>query len=109
MSQILEWSKEKPLQDINREIPAYPDPIYRPPPKPTKIPLQEIHRNLMDYNTDINMNFKENTPYQEGVTSETYQRPDRSYFQEPSELDCLISTGKLVQKFLPNRLTSIKY
>ena len=29
------------------------------------------------------------------------QRPDRSYFQEPLELDSLISTGNLVQKFLP--------
>ena len=30
-----------------------------------------------------------------------YQRLDRSYFQEPPELESLISTGKLVQKFLP--------
>ena len=24
------------IQNINREIPFYPDPIYRPPPKPTE-------------------------------------------------------------------------
>ena len=48
----------------------------------------------------MNMDFEENSPYQEGVISETYQRPDRSHFQEPSELDNLISTGKLVQNFL---------
>ena len=29
-----------------------------------------------------------------------YQRPDNSYFQEPSELNGLIHTDKLVQKFL---------
>ena len=32
-----------------------------------------------------------------------YKRPDRSYFQEPLELDILISTGKLVQRFLPKQ------
>ena len=32
-----------------------------------------------------------------------YQRPNRSYSQEPPELDSLISTGKLVQKFLPKQ------
>ena len=49
------------------------------------------------------MDFKENSPYQDGVISEMYQRPDRSYFQEPPELDSLISMGKLVQKFLPKQ------
>ena len=28
------------MQDIKRKISAYADPIYRPPPKPTEIPLQ---------------------------------------------------------------------
>ena len=46
------------------------------------------------------MDFKENSIFQEGVISETYQRPDKSYFQEPQELDSLINAGKLVQKFL---------
>ena len=34
---------------------------------------------------------------------ETYQRPDKSYFQEPQELESLINTGRLVQKFLPKQ------
>ena len=49
------------------------------------------------------MEFEENSPYQEGVTSETYQRPDKSYFQEPKELENLVNTGKLVQRFLPKQ------
>ena len=49
---------------------------------------------------DINMDFEENSPYQEGVISEIYQKPDKSYFQEPPELQGLVSTGKLSQKFL---------
>ena len=55
----------------------------------------------MDFNTDINTDFEENSHYQEGVILEAYKRPDRSYFQELLELDSLISTGRLVQKFLP--------
>ena len=38
--------------------------------------------------------------YQEGIITETYQRPDKSYFQEPRELENLVNTGRLVQKFL---------
>ena len=71
------------------------------PPRPKEISLHEFPRKLMDLDMDINMDFEENSPYQEGVISETYQRPDRSYFQEPLELDSLINTGKLVQTFLP--------
>ena len=38
-----------------------------------------------------------------GVISETYQRPDKAYFQEPQELESLINTGWLVQKLLPKQ------
>ena len=38
-----------------------------------------------------------------GVISESYQRPHKSYFQELQELECLITTGRLVQKFLPKQ------
>ena len=92
------------MQHTGREIPVYADPIYRPPPKPNKIPLQVIPRKVMDSDAleqDINMDFEENSPYKEGVLSEMYQRPDKSYFQEPPEFHILVSTGKLVQKFLP--------
>ena len=76
--------------------------------KPTEIPLQVLPRKLMDLNIDtleqdINMDFEENSPYQEGVISEMHQRPDKSYFQEPPELQSLVTTGKLVKKFLPKQ------
>ena len=32
-----------------------------------------------------------------------YQRPDKSYFQEPKELEGLVNTGRLVQKFSPKQ------
>ena len=41
--------------------------------------------------------------YQEGIISETYERLDKSYIQEPSELKDLVDTTKLVQKFLPKQ------
>ena len=36
------------------------------------------------------------SPFQEDVISEMYQCPDRSYFQEPQDLESLINTGRLV-------------
>ena len=99
MIQSLKQSVES-IQNISRKIPAYTDPIYRPPPKPAEIPFQEILRKLRDLDTDIDMDFEEKSPYQEGIISETYQKPDRSYFQEPTELDSLIYTGRLVQNIL---------
>ena len=36
------------MQDIRREIPANADPIYRPPPTPTEMPLQVIPGKLTD-------------------------------------------------------------
>ena len=70
----------------------YPDPIYRPPTKPTEIP----DKKFLEIYPEINTDFEENSPYQEGVISETYQGSDKSYSQEPKELDGLIDTGKLI-------------
>ena len=57
----------------------------------------------MDINLELNTDFEENLPFQEGVISETYQRPDKSFFRELQELESLINTGRLVQKFLPKQ------
>ena len=79
--------KRKTMQDTRREIPAYADPIYRHPSKPTETPFQKIPRKLMDFDTGINTEFEENSPYQEGVISEMCQRPNRSFFQEPPRIE----------------------
>ena len=42
-------------------------------------------------------------PHQEGIIAEIYQRPDKNYFQEPKDLESLIDTSKIVQKFLPEQ------
>ena len=60
------------MEIISRETAAYTYLTFRPSPKAPEIPLQEIPRKLMDLDTDINMAFKENSPYQEGIISEIY-------------------------------------
>ena len=60
---------------ISREIPNYPNPMYRPPPKPVEKPLQDMPRKMTGLDTDINIDNEENSLYQEGILSETYQRP----------------------------------
>ena len=49
---------------------------------------------------EISTDIEENSPFHEGVILETYQRPDKSFFQEPQQFESLINTGRLVQKFL---------
>ena len=39
-----------------------------------------------DINPKINIDFKENSPFQEDVISEIYQRPDRSFFPRTSKV-----------------------
>ena len=88
------------IQDINREILFYPEPIYRPPPRP----LENLQSLRVESKTNtsprIDLELEENSLYQEGIISETYQRPDKSYFQELKELENLVNLGRLVQKFL---------
>ena len=83
-------------------IPSFLDPTYRPPHKPVIIPMSDVPENI-DINLELNTDFKENSPFQEGVILETYQRPDKSFFQEPQELEGLANTVRLVQKFLPKQ------
>ena len=86
--------KNKAIQDVNRETPIHPDPVYRHPPKQVKLPIPKVARSLLDIDQEVNMGFNENSQFQEGEASETYQRPDKSYFQEPQELDSLCNTGR---------------
>ena len=54
-------------------------------------------------NIDINLDLDKKSPFQEGFISETYQRPNKLFFQEPQELNILVNTGNLVQTFLPKQ------
>ena len=52
--------------------------------------------------SDINLDFEENSPFQEGIISEAFQRLHKSFFQEPQELNDLINTSNLIQIFFTN-------
>ena len=54
-----------------KDIPFYPDHTQRPPPKSLRIPDSERPENI-DISPEINIDFAENSPFQEGVISETY-------------------------------------
>ena len=67
------------------EVPFHPGPTYRPPSKPIRPNVPRGHKSSHSpehTNSDINLDFEENSPFQEGVISEGYQRLDISFFQE---------------------------
>ena len=89
----------------HKPTPSYHNPYARPPPKPPDIsdPL-DSQKDLLDNDSDRKVEIEENLPFQEGIISEIYQRPDNSYMQEPQELTDLINTTKLIQKHLPKQM-----
>ena len=53
----------------------------RPPPRPPDVTNSiGSQKDLLD--TDRNVDIEENSLFQEGIISETYKRPDKSYVQE---------------------------
>ena len=52
---------------------------------------------------NIDVDFEQNSSHQEGIISELYQRPDKTYFQELKDLESFVNTSNLVQKFLPKQ------
>ena len=68
-----------------------------------KVHKLQIVQEAQILTQDINLDFEENSPFQEGAISEAYQRPSMSFFQEPQELNSLVNTSNLVQKFLPKQ------
>ena len=91
------------------DVPFHPGLTYRPPPKTIRsnVPRSQESSQSMssveNINPDINLHFEENSLFQEGVISETFQRLDESFFQDPKELHNLINTGNLIQKFQPKQ------
>ena len=89
---------------MHRPSPPYYDLYARPTPKPpdTIDPL-DSRKDLLENDLDRKVEIEENSPFQEGIISEIYERPDTLYVQEPQELKDLIDTTKVIQKFLPKQ------
>ena len=72
-----------------KDVPFPPGPTYRPPPKPIRTNMPRSQDSSQSSaspestSSDINLDFEENSSFQEGVISEAYQRLDKSFFQEP--------------------------
>ena len=63
------------------DVAIHPGPVYRPPPKPIKQNMTHAQgsqsSNIYNNNSDINIDFEENSPFQEGIMSKTFQRLDK--------------------------------
>ena len=80
-------------------VPFHLDPLLgNPKQQPIKQNIQEIN-----HNPNVNLEFEENSPFQEGIMSEMFQRPDKSFFQNPKELGDLINKENLFHTFLPKQ------
>ena len=75
--------------------------IPNPTPKIPKSLTQNDRQADLELNLEINRDFKETSPYQEGIISEIYQRPHKSQLVDPPELTDLVNTERIVQKYLP--------
>ena len=76
------------------------------PLDPICLEVRRVHKvHLVQKNTssDINLDFEENSPFQEGIISEAYQRLNKPSFQEPQKLSNLIDTSNLVKSFYLNK------
>ena len=87
------------------DVPFHPGPNCRPPTIPIRSNMPRSQESWLsshspkNTSSDINLDFEENSPFQEGVILEAYQRPDKWFFQESQELNDLINTSNLIQKF----------
>ena len=75
------------------DVPFHLDPHLGPSKQ------QPIKQDAQEINPNTNFDFEENSPYQEGIMSETFQTLDKSFFQNPKELGDLINKGNQVHNF----------
>ena len=88
----IETGKTNNTQDINGahersknnfnpfmpDVPLHSDPLLKP--------STQQNANKISYDHNINLDFEENSPFQEGIMSETFQRPDKYFFRTQKSL-----------------------
>ena len=89
---------------INNDKSFSPDVFLHPPHR--SLPRQQNVEKVIPNNdsSDSHLDIEESSPFQEGIISETIQRPDKMFFQKPRSLDDIIDTGSLIHKFLPKQM-----
>ena len=81
------------------DVLLHPDPLHKP-----LLKQQNVDKvTPINQYTSINLDIEENSPFQEGIISETIQRPDKTFFQNPKRLEDTIDMGNLIHKFLPRQ------
>ena len=85
---------------INNDKSFSPDVLLHPPH--ISLPRQQNVEKVIpnNNNSGSSLDIEENSPFQEGIISETIQRLDKMFFQKPNSLDDIIDTGNLIHKFL---------
>ena len=74
------------------DVPLHLDLLLGPPKhQPIK---QNIKQNIQENSPNINFDFEENSPFQDGIMSETFQRPDKSFFSELKRIRRPYQKGK---------------
>ena len=78
------------------DVPLHPDLLHK---------LSSLHQNTnkISHNPNINLDFEENSPFQEGIMSETIQRLDKSFFLNLKKLEDLTDIGNLIHRILPKQ------
>ena len=91
---------------INNDKSFSPHILLQLDPLCTPLPKQQNVDKLFPTNQDtgINLDIEENSPSQEGVISETIQRLDKMFFQNPKRLEDIIDMGNLIHMFLPKQM-----
>ena len=84
-------------------IPMHPNQIPNPTPILPERVTQNDRQTDLELDLEINRDFEENLPYQEGIISEIYQKPHKSQIVDPPELIDLVNTERIVQKYLPKQ------
>ena len=82
------------IQDVS----FHPDLLLRQKqPIKQNINCEQYPQKEQNKSPNINYDFKENSPFQEGVMS------DKSFFQNPKELGDLVDKGNFIHRYLPKQ------
>ena len=72
----------------HRPSPSYHDPYARPPPRPPDVTNSiDSKKDLLETDLDREVDIEENSPFQEGIISETYERPRQILCTRTSQIE----------------------
>ena len=87
------------------DVPFHLDLLLRPKQHMKQNMTHEQNpQNEHDISPNINFDFEENSPFQECIMSETFQRLDKTFFQNSKESGDLINKRNFIHKYLPKQM-----